>query len=42
MITKLKAYIWTTDKDANVKAIFTVVNTSWTAVEIGPEKNSGL
>ena len=32
MITKVKAYIWTTDEDVNVKAIFAVVNTSWTVV----------
>ena len=38
MITKVKAYIWTTDKDVNVKAILAVVNTSWTVVYIGPEK----
>ena len=32
MITEVKAYIWTTDKDVNVKAILAVVNTSWTVV----------
>ena len=42
MITKVKAYIWSTDRDVNMKAIFAVVNTSWTVIEIEPEKNSGL
>ena len=38
-----KSYIWTADKDMNMKAIFAVMNTSWAEVKVKPEKkNSGL
>ena len=37
-----KSYIWTADKDVNMKAIFAVMNTTWAVVKIRPEKNSGL
>ena len=33
-----KSYIWTADKDVNMKVIFTVLNTSWAVVKIRPEK----
>ena len=36
-----KSYIWTADKDANMKAIFAVMNTTWAVVKIRPKKNSG-
>ena len=29
-----KSYIWTADKDVNMKAIFAVMNTTWALVEI--------
>ena len=31
-------YIWTADKDVNMKAIFTVMNTTWAIAKIRPEK----
>ena len=33
-----KSYIWTADKDVNIKAIFTVMITTWAVVKMGPEK----
>ena len=36
------SYIWTADKEVNMKAIFAVMNTTWAVVEITPEKKSGL
>ena len=36
-----KSYIWTADKDVNMKAIFSLMNTTWAVVKIRPEKNSG-
>ena len=35
-----KSYIWTADKDINMKAIFTVMNTTWAVVKIRPEKKN--
>ena len=35
---KWKPYMWTGDKDVNMKAIFAVISTTWTVVEIRPEK----
>ena len=32
--------MWAVDKDVNMKAIFTVTNLTWTAVNIRPEKKS--
>ena len=37
-----KPYMWTADKDVNMKAIFAAMNTTWAVVKIRPEKNSGL
>ena len=37
-----KSYIWTTDRDVNMKVIFAVMSTTWAVVNINPEKNSGL
>ena len=36
-----KSYIWTADKDLNIKVILTVMHTTWAVVKVGPEKNSG-
>ena len=33
--------MWTVDKEMNMEAIFTVINTTWAVVEIRPKKNSG-
>ena len=33
-----KSSIWTADKDMSMKAIFTVINTTWAVVKIRPEK----
>ena len=33
-----KSHIWTADKDANMKAIFAVMNTTWAVVKIRPKK----
>ena len=33
-----KSYIWTADKDVNIKAIFTIMITTWAVVKMGPEK----
>ena len=37
-----KLYIWTADKDVNMKEIFAVIITTQAVVKIMPEKNSGL
>ena len=37
-----KTYMWTVDKDMNMKVIFAAMNTTWAVVKIRPEKNSGL
>ena len=37
-----KSYMWTEDKDMNMKAIFAVMNTTQAVVKIRPEKNLGL
>ena len=37
-----KSYIWTADKDVNMKVIYAVMNTSWAVVKIRLEKSSGL
>ena len=37
-----KPYMWTADKDVNMKAIFAAMNTTWAVVKIRPEKNSDL
>ena len=37
-----KPYMWTADKDVNMKAIFAAMSTTWAVVKIRPEKNSGL
>ena len=37
-----KTHMWTADKDVNMKAIFTAMNTTWAVVKIRPEKNSDL
>ena len=37
-----KSFMWTADREVNVKVIFTVMTTSWAGVKIRPEKNSGL
>ena len=37
---KWKPYMWTGDKDVNMKAIFAVISTTWAVVEIRPDKNS--
>ena len=37
-----KTYMWTADKEVNMKAIFAAMNTTWAVVKIRPEKNSGL
>ena len=33
-----KSHIWTADKDAHMKAIFAVMNTTWAVVKIRPKK----
>ena len=37
-----KSYMWTEDKDMNMKAIFAVMNTTQAVVKIRPKKNLGL
>ena len=37
-----KSYMWTVEKEVNMKAIFAAMNTTWAVVKIRPEKNSGL
>ena len=37
-----KSYMWTVDKDMNMKAIFAVMNTTQAVVKIRPKKNLGL
>ena len=37
-----KSCMWTADKGVNMKAIFTIMNTTWVVVKIRPQKNSGL
>lgn len=34
--------MWTADRDVNMKAIFTKMNTIWAVVKRRPEKNLGL
>ena len=33
-----KSYMWTADKDMNIKVIFAVMNTTWAVLKIRPEK----
>ena len=33
-----KSYMWTVDKEMNMEAIFTVINTAWAVVEIRLKK----
>ena len=33
-----KSYMWTADKDVNIKAILAVMNTTWAVVKIRPDK----
>ena len=37
-----KSYMWTEDKDMNMKAIFAVMNTTQAVVKIRPKKDLGL
>ena len=37
-----KSYMWTVDKDMNMKAIFAVMNTTQAVVKIRPKKDLGL
>ena len=37
-----KSYMWTVDKDMNMKAIFAVMNTPQAVVKIRPKKNLSL
>ena len=37
-----RSYIWTEEKDMNLRLIIAVIHTTWTVVKFKPEKNSGL
>ena len=37
-----KSYMWTVDKDMNIKAIFAVMNTTQAVVKIRPKKDLSL